>query len=273
METITLSRSKLAAFLTCQRQFQLRFMERIAWPTLPLSQQVETAVTHGKQFHQLIEQHYLGLPIATHNPALGHWWTQFKNQAPALPEGEKLIETTLTIPITTPQSTRRTYLLNGRFDLLIIGQHSDGAPFAHIFDWKTGKPRTAADLQRDWQTRLYLAMLTEGGSALLPKTSQPLLPTNIQFTYWYVEAPEQPQTIRYTQSLHAKNWADLQTIVNQIDGLDDEQIWPLTDARDSCQQCAYQIICQRQTSGTAVSLFDEDETNLLEPEQLEPKRP
>ena len=120
MDTITLSRSKLTDFLSCQRRFQLRYLSQVAWPSLPLSESIETAVSRGNRFHQLIEQSLNHLPIATRDPHLRKWWAQFEKFAPTLPEGEKLIETTMTIPLTLPTQTKRTYLLNGRFDLLMF---------------------------------------------------------------------------------------------------------------------------------------------------------
>lgn len=271
--TITLSQSKLASFLACQRQFQLRFLERIAWPSEPLPARVATAVSQGQQFHQLIERHLLGLPIDTRDQALRRWWSFFKSSPPAMPAGKKLIESSLTIPIDLPDLTRRTYLLNGRFDLLIIGQPENGAPFAHIFDWKTGKPRPTAELQRDWQTRLYFAMLAEGGHAFFAKDSAPLLPENIYFTYWYVAEPDEPRTLAYSKTAHAQNWADIQAIVQQLDALEDGVVWPLTDDLTICAHCAYQIICGRQNAGTAVTAISADDEQFAEVDHLEPERP
>ena len=273
METITLSRPKISAFLNCQRQFQLRYLKQIAWPLPPMSDEIETAVSKGNRFHQLIEQHLNDLPISTQDPHLKQWWSRFTSYLEKLPSGERLIETTLTIPIETQAPTKRSYLLNGRFDLLIIGQKEDGTPFAHLYDWKTGRPKTVAELKQDWQTRLYLAMLTEGGAALLPKGSAPLKPSDISFTYWYVDEPDDPRTIQYSEPFHAENWADIQNIVHQIDALSTDEIWTLTEDLEQCRTCAFTIICQRQGKATAVSLFDEDEPLPTLPDQLEPERP
>ena len=270
METITLSRSKITAFLNCQRQFQLRYLDQIAWPSVPLSEQMETAVSRGHRFHQLIEQSFLGLPTSTRDPHLKRWWSRFEKFQNTLPQGENLTETTMTIPLPLPNSSNRNYLLNGRFDLLIIGQEN-GQPFAHIFDWKTGKPKSESELKQDWQTRLYLAMLAEGGSALSAK-KQPLSPNQIRFTYWYVDEPDQPRTIHYSQTAHDENWADLQQIAQQINQLDNTEIWPLTDDLQQCRRCSYAIICHRQTE-TAVSPQDADQIEPIPSDELEPERP
>jgi RecB family exonuclease len=171
-----------------------------------------------------------------------------------LPAGETHPERSLTVPI-------GEHVLNGRFDLLILSPDT-----AHIFDWKTGRPHSEAELRQDWQTRLYLAMLAEGGAAL----GHTLQPDQIAITYWYVNDPAEPRTIRYNLAWHKQNWADLQALVAQIDEALVQDTWPLTDDWSHCRQCAYQAYCGRQEAGeTAPTESEEaaDETDLfLEPE-------
>jgi CRISPR/Cas system-associated exonuclease Cas4 (RecB family) len=152
-------------------------------------------------------------------------------------------------------------VLNGRFDLLVLSSNT-----AHIFDWKTGQPRSEADLRHDWQTRLYLAMLAEGSAAL----GQTLQPEQIAITYWYVNEPAAPRTIRYNQAWHTQNWADIQTVVSQINAALAENNWPLTEEWAHCRHCAYQSYCGRQEAGTTIAEPSEetaDESGIaLEPE-------
>lgn len=269
-ETIRLSQTRLASFLNCQRQFQLRYLDQVAWPDYPLPDELAAAVQDGHQFHQLIEQHLHGFPVEIKNPTLRQWWTRFKKNRPPLPHGKQLIETTLTIPIQAASATRRTYLLNGRFDLLILGE-KDSQSFAHLFDWKTGKPQDEATLRRDWQTRLYLAMLAEGASAL--ESGLLLKPDHIQMTYWYVQAPDQPRTLFYSDSQHAQNWADLQAIIAQLDALDETNVWQLTDELSHCRHCPYQIICNRQSVGLSPPFLPQEDEPHIEEGRLEPQRP
>lgn len=265
MPSLTLSRYKLSTFLVCQRRFQLRYLQRLPWPDAPLDARTETAVSRGQQFHQLLERHFLRLPIqaeAIEDDELRGWWEAFQRHMPVLPNGRFLPEMTLTIPI-------GQHLLTGRFDLLIAGEQA-GQPFAHVFDWKTGKARKTADLQQDWQTRLYLAMLAEGGGALMENGRSPA-PEQISLTYWYVQQPDQPRTIRYNQAQHQQNWAELQTLVSNIEAHLASQEWPLTPTLSHCQDCAYQLLCDRQQPGTAETAIEEVEDVALE--QLEPDLP
>ena len=237
-ETLLLSRYKLETFLTCRRRFHLRFRRRLPWPDRPLDSHWATMRERGEQFHRLLERHFLGLPATAEtvqDVAVRRWWSLFQSRV-KLPEGEAHPERSLTVPI-------GEHVLTGRFDLLITDGHN-----AHIFDWKTGKPQNEADLRHEWQTRLYLALLAESGSAL----GQALQPDRSAITYWYVDDPAAPRTIRYNQAWHAQNWADIQATVAQIDDALAQATWPLTDDWSRCRRCAYQTYCGRQEAGAAI---------------------
>ena len=272
---LTLSQYKLATFLTCQRRFQLRYLRRLPWPATPLPERTEQALQQGQDFHQLLERHFLGLTIAPGtipDRQVQQWWQAFVAHSPvqALPDNAHFLpETGLTVPL-------GNHLLYGRFDLLVIGEDGQNQPFAHIFDWKTGRPATLDELNGRWQTRLYLALLAEGGSAFWPQNIQ-LAPEQISLTYWYVQAADIPMTIRYSAADHQANWAELQQIAAHIDDAVNAGDWPLTDDWQSCRSCAYQAFCGRQGVGTAVPELDaQDETEespALDEQLLTPERP
>lgn len=259
-ERITLSRPKLAAFLACQRRFQLRYQEQLAWPLPPLDDQGETARLRGERFHQLLHRHFLELPITdemVEDETVGRWWKTFKQQGPALPNGRSrshraFPELSLTVPI-------GGHLLTGRFDLLILGDEA-----VHIYDWKTdARPRSEAELINDLQTRLYLALAVEGSAAL----GQPVDPDQLSLTYWYVNDPAAAVTISYSQAAHRDNWAALLAIVQEIDEqLSTQAVLPLTDDLGECARCAYQIYCGRQTATLSLDEWEiEDLVVDLEP--------
>lgn len=262
----TLSQYKLANFLACQRRFQLRSLRRLPWPTSPLPERTEQVLQQGQDFHQLLERHFLGLNISqagVEDGRIQQWWQTFQAHNPlrTLPANVRFLpETGLTVPL-------GNHLLYGRFDLLAIGQDEADRPCAHVFDWKTGRPIAAAELQTRWQTRLYLALLAEGGSAFWPQTV-PLAPEQIRLTYWFVQEPDAPVTIGYSAAEHAANWAELQQIASQLDEAFAADSWPLTDDWSQCRECAYQIYCGRQGAGTAVPELDEAEEPTIPNEQL-----
>lgn len=266
-ETLTFSYAKLSTFLICQRRFQLRCRQRLPWPAPPLDGRAEQARTRGEQFHRLLQRHFLQLPVdeqAIEDADLRRWWRLFQNSGLALPDGRFLPEISLTVPI-------GDHFLSGRFDLLIAGKNSKGIPYTHIFDWKTGKALTEAQLRQEWQTRLYLAILAEGGEALLEGHAPP--PNQVAITYWYVTDPGAPRTIRYSQAQHAQNWTEIQALVAQIEQQLVTGKWPLTDDWSHCRRCAYQVYCGRQAAGREEVLFDEDEEMEEVGLQLDPDSP
>ncbi len=152
-EPLPLGRDRIRSFLLCQRQFELRTIVRLPWPDLPLEAETEQAVAQGRAFHQLLERHFLGMDVSPTPGPETSWWQAFQAHPPALPEsGRRLPEVRLTVPI-------GGHLLLARFDLLVVGTSAESTPFVHIFDWKTSRARSSAELRNDWQTRLYLAMV------------------------------------------------------------------------------------------------------------------
>lgn len=263
-QSLTFSRGKLADFLACQRRYQLRYQRQLAWPVGPLDAETADALDRGRQFHQLLQRHFLGLPVATpadDQPQLSRWWRLFQSQGPRLPDGRRLPEFNLTAPI-------EGHFLTGRFDLLIAGE--DGL---HIYDWKTGiHPPTLATLRDDLQTRVYLALAAEGAPALWGDVR----PEAIRLTYWYASDPPETRTLAYDAGWHADNWAHLAALVGkiarQVAAGDD---LPLTDELAHCRRCVYQVFCGRQADGLDLAgwLADDASSGDAGPLRLEPNRP
>ncbi len=235
---LTFSRAKFETFLACQRRFYLRYMAQMAWPHPPTAVSQQTAMALGELFHQLAAQYYLGMidedqVLNELDDPLKLWWGNFLRTAPTVPEGGRpLVELTLTLPVGDHQ-------LLGRFDLILLGGGG-----VHIVDWKTGKPRTAAELRHDWQTRLYLALVLEGRQALgLPD----LVAEQMQITYWYGRDPSKSVTIRYDEAWHERNWGELSRLIAEIDVLPEAnpEAWPLTADLKTCQTCGYRNYCGR----------------------------
>jgi CRISPR/Cas system-associated exonuclease Cas4 (RecB family) len=266
-ESLTLAQQHLYTFRACPRRFYLRFLAKVPWPEPPLNSDLETAYERGRRFHRWIERHFLELPIQNEGPndkVVRLWWSTFKQQGPTLPNGQRYIEFSLTVPI-------GGHFLTGRYDLLIFGRHSDGKPSAFIFDWKTGEPRSLERLRQAWQTRVYLAVLAEGNTRVIESASAALDPDQLSFTYWYVEEPQKTRVIGYSTAMHQQNWADLVSLVEEIDRQWIENKWPLTDDWTECRKCAYRAHCGRQAAGQGlVALADEEESDLVD-DWLEPQ--
>jgi hypothetical protein len=261
-ETFILSRKRLADFAACRRRFQLRYVERLSWPTSPVEKAIDEAIILGKRFHQLAQRHYLGLPVDSGDIAdveLRRMWERFVSRKPALPPGRRYPEVSMTVPI-------GRHFLTGRFDLLVLGEGR-----AHIFDWKTdARARSAAQLREDLQTRLYLALATEGSAGL----KHPLSPEQAALTYWYVNDPESSATFEYSRAQHDANWGYLQRLADELDRQAQAGgIWPLTDDLDQCAQCAYQLFCDRQVDRLDLAEWEPDDEalSMADAPSLEPQ--
>jgi hypothetical protein len=266
-KSLLISQARIVAFLTCRRRFSLRYLEHLPWPDLLLEMSQRPAIERGRKFHQLLERYFLGLPV---DPAeiqdgqLRQWWRRFADSSMPLPQGRRLPELRLTVPA-------GPHFLIGRFDLVIVG-NNENQPFAHVYDWKTSRPRPVADLQKEWQTRLYLAMLAESGSALTEDNSS-LQAAQTTLTYWYVDDPLEPRTISCSQEQHEQNWSEILELVAKIDSCLGQEQWPLTDNWSHCRPCAYQAYCGRQEAGTSAWALAEEAADyefelalLMEPE-------
>lgn len=253
--TISLSQHKLSDLLDCHRRFQLRYLEQLPWPIEPLYDRDQETRELGQRFHQVLQRHFLGLPVdedIAGDPQLRGWWQIFQDKGPQNPSGRLFPELTLTVPI-------GRHLLTGRFDLLVLGERQ-----VQIYDWKTdAQPLNRAKLQEALQTRFYLALAAEGGSAL----RQAVQPEQISLNYWYVNAPEEMVTINYSQDSHAENFAYLKEAISELDRLIAAGgDWPLTDDLAQCRRCAYQVYCDRIVDSIDLQEWDlEDEGQSLEP--------
>lgn len=199
---IRLSQAQLNILQVCPPQFQRLYLEQLG---SPISPEIQKNVLWGNQFHQLMQQHFLGLSIDAF-----------------LAENEKLkilVEDLLSEVNQQHEITsnvwmeaehyrvleKDNYLLTAIYDLLIIKEER-----AEILDWKTYRqPQDKEKLEKNWQTKLYLYLLTE---------TSDYLPEQISMTYWFAKIDHPPQflSFQYSQELHQKNEEDLQTLLTNL---------------------------------------------------------
>jgi hypothetical protein len=200
---IRLSQTQLNLLENCPPHFQRIYLEQL---NSPLSPQQQEKQTWGSQFHLLMQQKELGLPIE-----------------PLIAEDEQLSRCISALAIAASeiwhpnrQAWREAehcrtlsfqgYLLTVVYDLLV----GDRAT-AQILDWKTYLvPENQAKLAKNWQTRLYLYVLAETSA---------YLPEDISMTYWFVRHPTQPQSLTFTYNSfqHEKTRQDLNLLLTQLD--------------------------------------------------------
>jgi hypothetical protein len=256
---IRLSQTYLNHLETCPRKFQLIYLEQLS---SPISPDQEEKLAWGKQFHLLMQQRELGLPVEPLFQADPKMWESFQAIAQAAPE----IFLSNPKPATFRQAEHlRTwkidnFLLTVVYDLLIAEENS-----AQIIDWKTyPRPPVRQKVAENWQTRLYLLVLAE---------TSDYLPEQLSMTYWFVESARDKSSEKYrdghrdghrdersrsSQCLkfisdrqqHEQTKQDLSQLLTQLQSWlkDYENGQPFPQVNENsgkCQKCQFSVICKR----------------------------
>lgn len=257
------SQGSLQDFVDCARRFQLRYLERIAWPAVQAEPILENErhMQQGELFHLLVQQHLVGVPVerltamAQGDEDLAAWWQAYLAAAPADLPGQHFPEVTLSAPLGTSGERR----LVAKFDLVVLAPEGR----AVIFDWKTSHHRPPRRwLAERLQTRVYPYLLLHAGIDL--NDGQPLAADRIEMVYWFAGFPDRPERFVYSAGQATEDEGYLHSLVEQIALLaGGEGIWPLTPHEERCRFCVYRSLCQR---GTAAGSLDEVDYRDFEPE-------
>lgn len=236
-QLLRLSQGHLNLLEACPRKFQHTYLEQLNSPLDPKHEEHQTL---GSQFHLLMQQREMGLPIGSFLEAdtqLKSWMSGFSNAAP------EILTPTDTQTFRESEHYRtlqiQNYLLTVVYDLFIADNQQ-----AQILDWKTyPKPQNQRKLAQNWQTRLYLYVLAET-SAYLPK--------NISMTYWFVQSEVQPQniTFNYDSTQHQQTAQKLNQLLNKLTNLlekyEKNQLFPqVSENSKICNYCYFAPGCAR----------------------------
>jgi len=257
------SQASLRDYLACPRRFQLRYLERLAWPAIEAEPYLsrEQHLKRGALFHRLVEQKLKSIPeqaltaLAAENN-LAEWWDAFLVFDAGLPDGERLPEWTITVRL-------GQYALIAKYDLLIPS--ADGK--VHIYDWKTSSIRTKPDvLRNDIQTRLYLLMAVEAGGSLHGGEAFP--PENLSLCYWFAAFPREPEIIAYSEALYKRDRADILELIDKIATAPVESFVLTSDERQ-CRYCVYRSYCERGVTAGQADDLDDDAIPESDPEAFD----
>ncbi|RME43791.1 MAG: PD-(D/E)XK nuclease family protein [Caldilineae bacterium] len=254
--SIVFTQSNLHDYLTCPRRFELRYLRHLNWPAVETApvQEAERRMQLGSDFHRLVHQHALGLPVAgltaaaaEQSPALAAMWHNYLAHRPpelAAP-GVRLF------PEVTLSTTLAGYRLTARYDLLAFLPGEP--PRALIVDWKTNARRPpSAALRAHIQSRVYPFVLAMSGGAL---TGDPPDADHITLRYWFAAAPTEPETIPYSAARFQADRADLSALLAEIAAA---KTFPLTSDERACRFCAYRSFCDRGDVAGPLDEFEED---------------
>lgn len=237
-----ISQGQLNLLELCPRKFQQTYVEQLGATTSPEQQERLLA---GSQFHALMQQWEMDLPIAPflqEDAQLRQWFHAFIGAAPMILQLEN--------PNFRESEHLRTLEFNGHllsvvYDLLILTESA-----AQILDWKTYPKPSQNDLSQNWQTRLYLFVLAE--------TSEEYEPEQISMTYWFFQAQgdsASPQSLKfpYSAKQHEETRQQLCQLLSQLDEWLDRyetthQPFPqVSETAEECGRCSFGVRCQRST--------------------------
>jgi PD-(D/E)XK nuclease superfamily len=234
MKIQRLSQGHLKVLTECPRKFEHIYLDLLAAPLAPEQRQ---RMQWGSDFHRLMQQRELGLPIEPFlaaDPQLDRTVRELMAVAPGLFAADPQV-------IRDSEQVRTLlmgdYLFTAIYDLVILGDT------AQIIDWKTyGKPRHLDQLAQDWQTRLYLYIMAE--TSTYP-------PAAISFTYWFVlNHPPQSAVFPYSEALHQQTHQELQRLLAQLDrwlaSYQHQQSFPQVPLDSPlCPDCHFASRCDR----------------------------
>jgi len=249
-QLLHLSQSQLQILEACPRKFQHIYLEQLSPPPDPLQQE---GLTWGSNFHLVMQQRELGLPVGVGISAPEH------QVSPGVALDEAMagaIAALLTAapelfpPQTPPQTFRAAehpltwelhgYLFTVIYDLLIATPDA-----AQIVDWKTHQKLLKPEfLAQQWQTKLYLYLLA---------ATTDYSPEKIALTYWFVKNTPQPQrvTITYNQEIHQQIHRELTDLLAELDAaLEDYQtrgreFTQVSPKAGLCLGCSFAARCGR----------------------------
>ncbi|HET91683.1 MAG TPA: PD-(D/E)XK nuclease family protein [Chloroflexi bacterium] len=257
------SQASLQDYVDCPRRFQLRYVERVAWPAPQADPPLENEryLQQGAAFHRLVHQHLLGLPAEQLSRLivgedLGQWWRNYLEARPPDLPPLHYPEVLLSAPV-------GGYRLVARYDLVAVAPGRR----AVVVDWKTSRRRPRRErLAQRLQTRVYPYVLVRAGAQL--NDGQPLTPAQVEMIYWFAPSPAHPERFVYDQDRYAQDEARLTALIEEIGGLAVGEL-PRTSQGRRCDYCSYRSLCERGVmAGPLAELEDEQEGEEV-PEQEE----
>jgi CRISPR/Cas system-associated exonuclease Cas4 (RecB family) len=241
----TLSQSSLQDYHDCPRRFELRYLQRLAYPAIETEPAIENEKhqQEGEYFHRLVQQHLIGIPAEqvsklANTDNLQRWWGNYINAKDLSDFTHRALHENLTglhteITLSAPLGNFR---LVAKYDLIAIDQNK-----VTIYDWKTYRKRPKNEwLAVRWQTRIYRALLVQAGAHF--NNGKLFEPEQIEMIYWFADFPTEPARFNYTADQYKRDWDTLKKIGSEIKNASD---FPLTADVSKCNYCPYRSYCNR----------------------------
>jgi hypothetical protein len=196
----TLSQGHLNILATCPRKYQYLYLDHLL---APVTHEQQQRMTWGTQFHRIMQQWQLGLPmepLLAHHPNLQACFQALQQAVPPLferpmferpnlqqpnlqwPDGDTELEISEIKPSYCASEQARSLAIGDDVLLVVYDLLWVQGEQAQIIDWKTyPRPQNSRWLAQNWQTRLYPYVLVE---------TSDYTPEQVSMSYWFVQAPK-----------------------------------------------------------------------------------
>lgn len=239
IQLTTLSQSSLQDYNDCPRRFELRYLQRLAYPAIETEPALENEkhLQEGEYFHRLAQQYFIGIPAGqvaklANTDNLQRWWENFV-QSDSLTglTGLKNLKTEVTL-----SAPLGKFRLVAKYDLIAVDKEK-----IIIYDWKTYRKRPKNEwLAIRWQTRVYRALLVHAGAHL--NGGKSIQPEQVEMRYWFSDFPNDPAVFPYQTDQFKRDWDALTRLAEEIASASD---YPKTDEAAKCSYCPYRSYCNR----------------------------
>ncbi len=249
-----LSQGHLSLLETCPRQFQHQILEQLSLQNLAVQEwdgDQEARLRSGSEFHQLVQQRSLSLPIEVLLADASQLQTWFRAFEQAEPD---LFTATARSEFAESEHVRTLAMLGHSlvvmYDYVVLGPER-----ALILDWKTyGKPKGVQAIVESWQSRLYLYVLS--------RTSH-YPPDHLAMRYWFfkTDGTAQPLDLPYSEAKQEDIDRQLTALLTQFnqwltDYTQANTPFPQTPQWDRCDRCTYAVRCGRSRLNPLDSTLD-----------------
>ena len=240
-DQLVFSASMLQDYVDCQRRFELKYIRKQSWPSIPVEPilELEDLIVRGRQFHLLAHQFFAGVPLeaiykAINDTILREWFNRFVGFYDRKAWKQNLSEMKIT-------SHLNQHRLIAVYDLVV--QTNEGR--IAIFDWKTSlHPPNQELLRLKIQSSIYPFILFENLQSLFPSTAKSGDPA-LSMTYWYPAFPDTLISFEYNQENHHENCESLQKLLDEIQDKIQNMQFHKTDKLKLCKYCQYRSLCDR----------------------------
>ena len=237
-EDFKFSQNNLQDYVECAKRFELRHIQRMKWPAVeaePIAER-ELHMQRGADFHRMIQQHMLGVPVdvlsaAINDDNLRRWWdTYLQDDFVATLSQKRVAEVALSVPVSG-------HRLMAKYDLVAI----EAGQGITIVDWKTSRRKPSRTvLAKRLQTIVYRYVMVGAGAHL--NGGQAISPQQVEMVYWYAEKPDEPERFLYDDTQHKEYGEYLASLTEEIKG---RSKFELTTETKRCRFCVYRSFCER----------------------------